>query len=168
MGFLLAPAGAYTRFEFEGNIMAYTSIRMGFIAGAAALLAGCMTTSGNPPVTAVNQATDGTMTCPQIAAEIDDMNERLGIAEGEMRSAQAMGLAQDVAINAALYSGALGSAAGSVPFLGSALSLAGQFGQMSEQQKRAEAERAMNRRNVLTGMYAAKGCGAPQTQAVSG
>jgi hypothetical protein len=149
--------------------MAYSFLHPGdlarvvLLAGATALLAGCMTTSSNPPVAAVNQASDGSLSCPQISAQISEMNERLGIAEGEMRSAQAMGLAQDVAINAALYSGALGSAASSVPFLGSALSFAGQIGQMSEEQKRVEAERAMNRRNVLTGMYAAKGCGAPQT-----
>lgn len=152
---------AYSLFR-PGNL-----VRAFFLAGAAAVLAGCMTTSSNPPVAAVNQASDGSLSCPQIASQIGEMNERLGIAEGEMRSAQAMGLAQDVAINAALYSGALGSAASSVPFLGSALSFAGQIGQMSEEQKRADAERAMNRRNVLTGMYAAKGCGVPQTQAVA-
>lgn len=147
--------------------MTYPTLRIGIIVGAAALLAGCMTTSSNPPVAAANQPTDHMMTCPQISTQISEMNERLGIAEGEMRSAQTMGLAQDVAINAALYSGTLGSAAGSVPFLGSALSIAGQMGKASEEQKRAEAQRAMNRRNVLTGMYAAKGCGAPQAQAVT-
>jgi|GEM_PF-880036 len=147
--------------------MAKSSAWIVSLAGAGVLLAGCMTTSDSKPVAAVNQPTDHMMTCPQITAEIDEMNERLGIAEGEMRSAQAMGLAQDVAINAALYSGALGSAAGSIPFLGSALNIAGQVGQMNEQQRRAEAERALNRRNVLTGMYAAKGCGQPQPVATS-
>lgn len=125
-----------------------------------AALGGCMTTSNASAPVAANQTTDHLMTCPQISTQINDMNEKLGMQEGEMRSAQAMGLAQDVAINAALYSGALGSMASSVPFLGSVVSAAGQMSQANEEQARIEAERAMNRRNVLTGMYAAKGCAA--------
>jgi len=99
------------------------------------------------------------MTCEQIVAETNQMNAILGIAEGEMRNAQMLGLTQSAAINTALYSGALGSAGSSMPYIGSALSLAGQVNTMNQEQAEERATAAFNRRSVLTGMYAAKGCG---------
>ena len=121
---------------------------------------GCNTTGGSAsaPIQ-VNKIGDGQMTCEQIVAEINEMNEILGIAEGEMRNAQVMGLTQDVAINAAVYSGAAGAAGSALPYVGSAISVAGSLNNMNKQQAEARAEAAFNRRSVLTGMYAAKGCG---------
>ena len=86
------------------------------------------------------------------------MNEILGIAENDMRSLQAMGLASDVAVNAALYSGAFASAGSSLPFLGQAISVAGSVQGMRQEEKKKLAAQAVNRRNVLTGIYAGKGC----------
>jgi predicted small secreted protein len=121
---------------------------------------GCNTTGGSAgaPIQ-VNKIGDGQMTCDEIVAEINEMNEILGIAEGEMRNAQVLGLTQDVAINAALYSGAAGAAGSSLPYVGSAINVAGSLNNMNKQQAEARAEAAFNRRSVLTGMYAAKGCG---------
>ena len=98
------------------------------------------------------------MTCEQIIAETNQMNEILGIAEGEMRNAQMLGLTQDAALHAALYSGALGSAGSSLPYLGSAINVASSMNNMNKQQAEERAKAAFNRRSVLTGMYAAKGC----------
>ena len=105
-----------------------------------------------------NQPGDSNLTCPQIQTQIGEMNEILGIAENDMRSFQAMGLAQDAAINAALYSGALGSAASSVPFLGQAVSVMGSVQRMNQEEKERVAKQAADRRNVLTGIYAGKNC----------
>jgi len=83
------------------------------------------------------------------------MNGILGIAEGEMRNAQVLGLTSGIAVNAAAYSGALGN----VGYLGSAISAASSLNNMNQQKAEEQAKAAFNRRSVLTGMYAAKGCG---------
>jgi hypothetical protein len=121
---------------------------------------GCNSTGGSAsaPIQ-VNKMGDGQMTCEQIVAEINEMNEILGIAEGEVRSAEMLGLTQDVAINAALYSGGFAAAGSSLPYLGAAINAAGQVNQMNKQKAEERATAAFNRRSVLTGMYAAKGCG---------
>lgn len=121
---------------------------------------GCNTTGGSAgaPIQ-VNKIGDGQMTCEQIVAETNQMNEILGIAEGEMRNAQMLGLTQDVAINAALYSGGFAAAGSSLPYLGAAINTAGALNNMNKQQAEERAKAAFNRRSVLTGMYAAKGCG---------
>lgn len=99
------------------------------------------------------------MTCEQIVAEINEMNEILGIAEGEVRSAEMIGLTQDAAINAALYSGGFAAAGSSLPYLGAAINTAGAMNNMNKQKAEERATAAFNRRSVLTGMHAAKGCG---------
>ncbi|MDQ8193018.1 hypothetical protein QEH59_01175 [Coraliomargarita sp. SDUM461004] len=128
---------------------------------SAVFFAGCNTTgsSGSAATIQVNKMGDGNMTCEQIVIETNQMNEILGIAEGEMRTAQMLGLTQSAAVNAALYSGALAGAGSSLPYLGSAINMAGSLNQMNQQQAEERAEAAFNRRSVLTGMYAAKGCG---------
>lgn len=137
----------------------------GFSAFAALLVSlfaftGCNSTGGNAsaPIQ-VNKMGDGNMTCEQIIAETNEMNAILGIAEGEMRNAQVLGLTQDAALHAALYSGGLGSAGSSLPYLGSAINVASSLNNMNKQQAEERATAAFNRRSVLTGMYAAKGCG---------
>lgn len=133
-----------------------TTLQNLFLAGAlACALVGCNTTDTSTSSIAANQMGDGQMSCAQIVAEINEMNEILGIAEGEVRQAEALGLTEDVAINAALYSGALGN---SVPYLGSIIGAAGQLNNMNKEQAEQRAREAYNRRAVLTGMHAAKGC----------
>ena len=124
---------------------------------AALVFTGCAST-GSAPIQ-VNKPGDGKMTCAQITAEINEMNQILGIAEGEVRNAQVLGLTQGAAINAAVYSGALGAAGSSLPYLGSAINVAGSLNNMNKQKAEQRATAAFNRRSVLTGMYAAKGCG---------
>lgn len=121
---------------------------------------GCNSTGGtaSAPIQ-VNKMGDGQMTCEQIVAETNQMNEILGIAEGEMRNAEMLGLTQGVAVNAALYSGGFAAAGSSMPYLGAAINAAGSVNNMNKQQAEARATAAFNRRSVLTGMYAAKGCG---------
>jgi hypothetical protein len=133
--------------------------RLSLLVGAL-VIAGCASAPGQQtPAIAVNQPTDNQLTCPQITAQINQMNDVLGIQEGEMRNAEAMGLATGVAVNAAVYSGAVGSMAGSVPFMGQALGAVGQMNRMNKEQAEAYAAQAMNRRNVLTGIYAGRDCG---------
>lgn len=117
---------------------------------------GCNSTGGSAsaPIQ-VNKIGDGNMTCEQIIAETNQMNGILGIAEGEMRNAQVLGLTSGIAVNAAAYSGALGN----VGYLGSAISAASSLNNMNQQKAEEQAKAAFNRRSVLTGMYAAKGCG---------
>ncbi len=121
---------------------------------------GCNSTGGtaSAPIQ-VNKMGDGQMTCQQIVAETNEMNAILGLAEGEMRNAQVIGLTQDAALHAALYSGGLGAMGSSMPYVGSAFSAASQVNNMNKQQAEERATAAFNRRSVLTGMYAAKGCG---------
>jgi hypothetical protein len=127
----------------------------------AAALTGCNTTGSGTSTAAiqVNKMGDGNMTCEQIIAETNEMNAILGIAEGDMRSAQMLGMTQSVAISAAVHSGALAGAGSSMPYIGSALQMASSVNQMNQQQAEERAKAAFNRRSVLTGMYAAKGCG---------
>lgn len=106
-----------------------------------------------------NQAGDAAMTCEQIKAEINQMNEILGVAQGEVRAAESIGLTQGLALNGALYSGALGSAGASVPYLGTAMNMMNQASTQKKAAAEARVTAAYNRRAVLTGMYAAKGCG---------
>jgi hypothetical protein len=131
------------------------------VALSAVLLSACNTTgsSGSTAAIQVNKMGDGSMTCEQIVAETNQMNQILGIAEGEMRNAQMLGMTQSAAITAAAHTGALAGAGSAMPYLGSALSVAGSFDQMNQQQAEERATAAFNRRSVLTGMYAAKGCG---------
>lgn len=114
------------------------------------------------PLLMANQPGDGSMSCEQISAEIDNMN--LMIAEAEQASANAeasgaaAGAATGAAVNAALYSGALGR----VPGLGFAANAAGGLAQQQAQaqaERQAEnARRAELRRTALTGISAGKGC----------
>lgn len=127
------------------------------LAFASILLTACGGGSSAPPI-AANQPGDANLTCEQITGQINEMNELLGIAQGDMRSADTMGLTTDLAVQAAVSSGALSSLGGSVPFLGSAINAAGAMNNASRAAAEERAEQAVNRRNVLTGIYAGKGC----------
>jgi len=99
------------------------------------------------------------MTCAEIEAEVTEMNKILGIAEDEMRGASALGLTESIAVSGMVYSGALGSAGSAMPYLGQAITAVGQVNENKKKQAEELARSAFNRRSVLTGMYAAKGCG---------
>jgi len=126
---------------------------------ASAILAGCNTT-GTSTQTAIqaNKMGDANMTCQEIEAEVAEMNRILGIAEDEMRGAQALGLTESIAVSGVVYSGAAGSAGAAVPYLGHAITAVGQMNEQKKKKAEELARSAYNRRSVLTGMYAAKGC----------
>lgn len=117
----------------------------------------CASAPAQAPI-AVNKPNDGALSCPEIVAQINQMNDVLGIAQGEMRSSDAMGIATSALVTAAVHSGALTSAASSVPFLGQVVNVAGQVNKMNRKKAEEYALQATNRRNVLSGIYAGKGC----------
>jgi hypothetical protein len=122
------------------------------------------------PQLQVSYVTDGNLTCEQLTGEITRMEEIAGISAQNARNAQTQGAIADgaasVAINAALYSGALGA----VPGLGLFANMAGQAARRNgEARARAEAERiriAEQRHSLLTGIYQGRQCGAPPAPAL--
>lgn len=117
------------------------------------------------PQLQVSYPTDGSLTCDQLTTEITRMEEIAGISAQNARNAENQGAiangATGVAINAALYSGALGS----VPGLGLFANAAGAAARRNaEARARAEAERiriAEQRRSLLSGIYQGRQCGVP-------
>lgn len=117
------------------------------------------------PQLQVSYVTDGNLTCEQLTVEITRMEEIAGISAQNARNAQTQGAIADgaasVAINAALYSGALAA----VPGLGLFANMAGQAARRNgEARARAEAERiriAEQRHSLLTGVYQGRQCGVP-------
>ena len=119
----------------------------------------------------VSYPTDGSMTCDQLTAEVARMDEIAGISARNAQNAQNQGAMADgaagVAVNAALYSGALGR----VPGLGMFANAAGAAARRNaEARAREEAERiriAEQRRTLLSGIYQGRQCGvAPAPSAV--
>lgn len=121
------------------------------------------------PQLRVSYPTDGALTCDQLGAEINAVAEIAGIAAQNVQNAESQGamanVATSVAINGALYSGALGA----VPGLGAFASLAGGMARRNaEARARAEAERiriAEQRYSLLTGIYQGRQCGLPAAPA---
>jgi hypothetical protein len=117
------------------------------------------------PQLQVSYPTDGSLTCEQLTTEITRMEEIAGISAQNARNAENQGAiangATSVAINAALYSGALGA----VPGLGLFANAAGAAARRNaESRARAEAERiriAEQRRSLLSGIYQGRQCGVP-------
>lgn len=111
----------------------------------------------------VSYPTDGAMTCEQLTAEVARMDEIAGISARNAQNAQNQGAMADgaagVAVNAALYSGALGR----VPGLGMFANAAGAAARRNaEARAREEAERirvAEQRRTLLSGIYQGRQCG---------
>lgn len=117
------------------------------------------------PQLQVSYPTDGTLTCEQLTVEITRMEEIAGVSAQNARNAENQGAiangATSVAVNAALYSGALGA----VPGLGLFANAAGAAARRNaEARARAEAERiriAEQRRSLLSGIYQGRQCGVP-------
>lgn len=117
------------------------------------------------PQLQVSYPTDGSLTCEQLTTEITRMEEIAGISAQNARNAENQGAiangATSVAVNAALYSGALGA----VPGLGLFANAAGAAARRNaEARARAEAERiriAEQRRSLLSGIYQGRQCGLP-------
>jgi len=122
---------------------------------------GSVAVAAEPPLQ-ISYPTDGALTCEGLGAEIGKVEGILGISSQAAASAQGAGKAADlgtsVAINGALYSGALGS----VPGLGMLGNAAGGFMKNRAAAKEAAAKEqirtAETRRAMLMGMYAGKGC----------
>lgn len=117
------------------------------------------------PQLQVSYPTDGTMDCNQLLVEISRMEQISGVSAENAQNAQNQGAlaegAAGVAVNAALYSGALGA----VPGLGAFANMAGGAARRNaEARARAEAERiriADQRRSLLSGIYQGRQCGVP-------
>ena len=117
------------------------------------------------PQLQLSYPTDGSLTCEQLTTEITRMEEIAGISAHNARNAENQGSmaigAAGVAVNAALYSGALGA----VPGLGLFANAAGAAARRNaEARARAEAERiriAEQRRSLLSGIYQGRQCAAP-------
>ncbi len=119
---------------------------------------------GEPPLL-VSYPTDASMTCDQLSTEIVRVAEIAGIAAQNAQNAEGQGAmanaAAGLAVNAALYSGALGA----VPGLGLFANAAGGMARRNaEARARAEAERvrvAEQRHTLLTGIFQGRQCGQP-------
>ncbi|MFT4912004.1 MAG: hypothetical protein ACI9YM_000577 [Brevundimonas sp.] len=123
------------------------------------------------PQLQVSYPTDGAMDCDQLLVEIGRMEQISGISAENVQNAQNQGAlaegAAGVAVNAALYSGALGA----VPGLGMFANMAGGAARRNaEARARAEAERiriADQRRSLLSGIYQGRQCGVPAVAPVA-
>jgi hypothetical protein len=109
------------------------------------------------------------MSCEQLSAEVVRVNGLIAAANGQAASAdgQARGaeLGASVAINGALYSGALGRVPGLGMFANQAANLAKQRAANKAAQAAQTIRDAEMRRAVVEGIYQAKTCG--QATAVS-
>ncbi|HEX6859926.1 MAG TPA: hypothetical protein VF138_06970 [Caulobacteraceae bacterium] len=128
---------------------------------AAALVFAGPALAAEPPLQ-VSYPTDAALDCNGLTSEIARVDGILGIADSDAASAQGAGKAAElgtsVAINGALYSGALGA----VPGLGLMGNAAGGFMKNRAAAKEAKAKETMRtaetRRAMLMGMYAGKAC----------
>tara|TARA_R110002051_G_scaffold21308_4_gene56734 strand:+ start:1011 stop:1571 length:561 start_codon:yes stop_codon:yes gene_type:complete len=117
------------------------------------------------PQLQVSYPTDGAMSCDQLLVEIGRMEQIAGTSAENAQNAQNQGAmaegAAGVAVNAALYTGALSA----VPGLGAFANMAGGAARRNaEARARAEAERiriADQRRSLLSGIYQGRQCGVP-------
>lgn len=132
-------------------------------ASVLALMMGSVAVAGEPPLQ-VSYPSDGALTCEGLGTEIAKVEGILGISSEQAASAQGAGKAAElgtsVAINGALYSGALGR----VPGLGLMGNAAGGLMKQRAAAKEAAAKEqirtAETRRAMLMGMHSGKGCGA--------
>lgn len=135
------------------------------LALAMALPAPALAQRRGEPQLQVSYPTDGTLDCNQLLVEISRMEQISGVSAENAQNAQNQGAmaegAAGVAVNAALYSGALGA----VPGLGAFANMAGGAARRNaEARARAEAERiriADQRRSLLSGIYQGRQCGVP-------
>jgi len=117
--------------------------------------------AGEPPLQ-ISYPTDGALSCEGLGGEIAKVEGILGISSDMARKAEGAGRAAElgtsVAINGALYSGALGS----VPGLGLLGNAAGGLMKSRAAAKAKQAEEtkrtAETRRAMLMGIYQGKGC----------
>ena len=132
---------------------------------AMAIPSSALAQSRAEPQLQVSYPTDGGLSCDQLLVEISRMEQISGISAENAQSAENQGAlaegAAGVAVNAAAYSGALGS----VPGLGMFANMAGGAARRNaEARARAEAERiriADQRRSLLSGIYQGRQCGVP-------
>ena len=132
-------------------------------ASVLAVSLGSAAVAAEPPLQ-VSYPSDSALTCEGLTAEIAKVDGILGISSEQAASAQGAGQAAElgtsVAINGALYSGALGR----VPGLGLMGNAAGGLMKQRAAAKEAAAKEqirtAETRRAMLMGMHSGKGCGA--------
>ena len=132
-------------------------------ASVLALMMGSVAVAGEPPLQ-VSYPSDGALTCEGLETEIAKVEGILGISSEQAADAQGAGKAAElgtsVAVNGALYSGALGR----VPGLGLMGNAAGGLMKQRAAAKEAAAKEqirtAETRRAMLMGMHSGKGCAA--------
>ena len=138
------------------------------------LLAGAILTTATPAAAApyeVVRAGDRAMACPQLIAEINDINRQLQAQQ--VRQTTSMSRATSGMMRGGGMGGpadmVLGSVAGLVPFGGTALSMGRQAQMAAGRQKMTDQMEAMQREAMemmpvrerldhLMGLYAAKAC----------
>ena len=139
-------------------------------AAVACLFAGAATAA--EPALQVSYPTDGAMTCAQLATEIAAMDGVIGVSTKAVAGAQGSGRAAELgtslAINGALYSGALGRVPGLGMFANAAGGMAKQGAAARQKAQEERIRTAETRRAMLMGMHAGKGCNAaPAVPAVA-
>jgi hypothetical protein len=119
-----------------------------------------------PTTIQVSQPGDANLSCPDLTAQIGQMDQILGTAQQNQANAATSsataGAVGSAATSAALYSGALGR----MPGLGFLAGGAQRLMQQNAEQKAADAAKlqqdATMRRTMLMGMYTGKACDNPQ------
>lgn len=131
-------------------------------ASIVALMVGSAAVAGEPPLQ-ISYPGDAQMDCAGLTTEISRMEGIMGISSQAAASAQGSARAAEigasVGINAALYSGALGSVPGLGLFGNAAAAAAKQRAAAKEAAAKEQIRTAETRRAMLMGMHAGKACG---------
>ena len=135
------------------------------VVSVVALMVGSAAVAGEPPLQ-TSYPGDAQMDCAALTAEIGRMEGIMGIsndaaakAQGTARAAE---LGASVGINAALYSGALGSVPGLGLFGNAAAAAAKRSAAAKEAAAKEQIRTAEMRRSMLMGIHAGKSCGVAQ------
>lgn len=140
------------------------------VASFAALMVGSAAVAAEPPLQ-VSYPGDAQMDCTALTTEIGRMETIMGISNDQAAKAQGTARAAEigasVGINAALYSGALGSVPGLGMFGNAAAAAAKRAAAAKEAAAKEQIRTAEMRRSMLMGIHAGKSCGVAQATPVA-
>lgn len=140
--------------DYRNTVLATTAFTLAFATAALA---------ADPPLQ-MSYPTDASLDCAAIAAEMARMDSVIVGAGGQITSAngqaQAANLGASVAVNGALYSGALGKVPGLGMFANKAAQLAQKRAADKAKEQEAVIQTANARKALLTGLFQGKSCGA--------
>jgi len=117
-----------------------------YLVGIMMMVSGCATTQR----VEISKPTDGKLTCEEILAEKEEVNDLISEVKEMNAQAHVAGAGTAVAGHAAMFSG--------VPGLGVALSQASGLSNMGKAEREQLMRDAESRVNVLNGIYLGKGC----------